>query len=79
MKKWIDPLFQELDNLPSKIIDSLISRLKALVAKYDNSLVDIEKQITDSGDELASLLPQLKGNDADNKALNELLNLIKKV
>lgn len=78
MKKWIDPLFQELDNLSSKIIDSLISRLKALVAKYDNSLVDIEKQITDSGDELASLLPQLKGNDADNKALNELLNLIKK-
>lgn len=78
VKKWIAPLYNELNALPSSIIDDLVSRLQALVAKYNNSLIDIEKQINDSGEELASLLPQLKGNDADNKALAELLNLIKK-
>lgn len=77
VEKWIEPLYNELNALPSNIIDTLISRLQALVAKYSNSLVDIEKQISDSGNELASLLPQLKGNDADNKALGELMKLVK--
>ena len=47
-----------------------------LLYKYDDGLVDVEKQIDEAGAKLAELIPQLKGNDADNKALAELFNLM---
>ena len=75
-KKWIEPLCDALNLLSTGIINDLTNRLLALVQKYDDGLVDVEKQIDEAGAKLAELIPQLKGNDADNKALAELFNLM---
>ena len=75
-KKWIEPLCDALNLLSTGIINDLTNRLLALVQKYDDGLVDVEKQIDEAGAKLAERIPQLKGNDADNKALAELFNLM---
>jgi len=77
-KKWIEPLCARLNQMPYVILRELTNRLDKLCKKYENSLTDVEKQITEAGNELAQLIPQLKGSDADNKALAQMLNLIKK-
>jgi type I restriction enzyme M protein len=77
-KKWIEPLCKSLNQLPNTVIQQFATSLEELTKKYSNGLVDVEKQISDASDELSKLIPQLKGSEADNKALEQMLNLIKK-
>lgn len=76
--KWVAPLCNDMNELSSQILNTMTGSIQRLADKYNCSLTSIEKQISDAGEGLSDLLPQLKGNDADNKALNELLNLVKK-
>jgi type I restriction enzyme M protein len=76
-KKWIEPICTSLNQLPWTIISHLTTRLESLRKKYEYSIVEVEAQITDAGNELVQLIPKLRGTDTDNKALVEIQKVIK--
>ena len=78
VKKWIEPLCDGLNGIPGQILNEMTSRLLAIVTKYDTCLVNIEKQLAESGNALSGMIDQIAGNNTDNKALAELKKIIKK-
>lgn len=76
-KKWIEPISSSLNQLSICVIRHLAELLESLQEKYDSSLVDVENQIAGVGNELAQLIPKLRGTDHDNKALIEIQKVIK--
>ena len=74
--KWIEPLVQKLNALPTRIIAELNQKLKALSQKYTETLPDVERQIAQTESELTSLLDQLTGSEEDMSGLAELKKLL---
>ncbi len=74
--KWIAPLVDELHRLPGLVVDSLIGKLEALVAKYRITYADNARTIRQAENSLASMLEELDGNEFDLKGLAELKTLL---
>lgn len=75
--KWIQPLIDDLDDLVSLTIKSLIEKIQALKKKYDRTITDIDREIVSTEKELALLTSQLRGSTSeDMKALEELRDLL---
>ena len=74
--KWIEPLVQKLNALPTRIITELNQKLKALSQKYTETLPDVERQIAQTESELTGLLDQLTGSEEDMIGLAELKKLL---
>ena len=74
--KWIEPLVQKLNALPTRIIAELNQKLKALSQKYTETLPDVEQQIAQTESELTGLLDQLTGSEEDMSGLAELKKLL---
>ena len=75
-KKWIMPLYNDILNYTDIVLNNFKSKINDLVTKYDVSLIDIEKEINDNSIELIKLMSDLKGNDDDIKAINDLIALL---
>lgn len=76
-QKWINPLCKELNKIPQSVVDSFAQQIIILANKYTESLINVEEQITSSGNELSSLLSKLNGSATDMKAIKDLQNIIK--
>lgn len=74
--KWIAPLVDELHRLPGLVVDSLISKLEALVDKYRITCADNARNIRQAESALAGMLDELGGNEFDLKGLAELKTLL---
>ena len=74
--KWITPLSQSLHGLPGTQIDGLITRLQALVEKYQITYADNAREIKKTENELAGMIDELDGNEFDLKGLAELKTLL---
>lgn len=74
--KWIEPLVQKLNALPTRTIAELNQKLKALSQKYTETLPDVEQQIAQTESELTGLLDQLTGSEEDMNGLAELKKLL---
>ena len=74
--KWIEPLVQKLNALPTRTIAELNQKLKALSQKYTETLPDVERQIAQTESELTGLLDQLTGSEEDMSGLAELKKLL---
>ena len=74
--KWITPLSQSLHGLPGTQIDGLITRLQALVEKYQITYADNAREIQQTENELAGMIEELDGNEFDLKGLAELKTLL---
>ena len=74
--KWITPLSESLHRLPDTQIDGLITRLQALVEKYQITYADNAREIQKTENELAGMIEELDGNEFDLKGLAELKNLL---
>lgn len=75
--KWIRPLVNAIDKLPSVIIENLVRALDIMAKKYDTTLVDIENKIKDTSKELSLMVDELGGNEFDMKGLKALQELLK--
>ena len=64
-EKWVAPVMAKLRSLPSAIVDALVAKLKALAAKYETTLSDVETEIETAGSNLVSMLGELDGNADD--------------
>jgi type I restriction enzyme M protein len=74
--KWITPLNDALHRLPEQQIDSLTSKLQALVDKYQITYADTAREIQHTEGELAAMLDELDGSEFDLQGLAELKNLL---
>lgn len=68
-QKWIAPLVSSIHNLPTNVLETLQSKIKALAEKYETTFLDIDKQITESENLLSTLIDDLEGDEFDMKGL----------
>lgn len=74
--KWIAPLVDELHRLPGLVVDSLLSKLEALVDKYRITYADNARDIRQAESALAGMLGELDGNEFDLQGIAELKTLL---
>ncbi|AZG68939.1 type I restriction-modification system subunit M [Mycoplasma struthionis] len=76
-EKWIKPLISGIHELPNILMDDLILKLEILNKKYENTLGDLEKEISSTENAICSLLDELEGDEFDLKGLEELKKILK--
>ena len=69
--KWISPFLAELNTLPDTLINELTSKVQTLADKYATTYADVARDIKNTENELAGLIDELTGNDADMQGLAE--------
>lgn len=74
--KWIFPLIQELNKLPSEIINALTGKLQKLAQKYETTLKDIETDMHQTQKELSAMLAELDANEFDLQGLQAFKKLL---
>ena len=75
--KWIEPLVNELNALPTQLINELSKKIQTLSDKYGETLLEIEEKLSQSQKELAAMLSLLHGNESDmlgSKAWQKMLS-----
>ena len=75
-KKWIDPLFKDINDLPISIVDSLTKEVPKLSKKYETTFLDIDSKISQTEKELSAMLDDLVADEDDLKGLMELKKLL---
>lgn len=70
--KWIVPLLESLQQLPDSFISELITELEKLCSKYEDTLEQVEVQISSTENELSGMLSMLSGNEFDIQGIAEL-------
>lgn len=75
-KKWIDSLIDNLNKLPEKVINILVGDIKALQKKYETTYFDVEREIRETEQRLASMIDELVGDEFDMKGLVEFKKLL---
>ena len=75
-EKWINPLINELSDLPNQVINRLITCITSLSHKYSNTLKNIEQQIHETEKQLAAMMDELTANEFDMKGIKELQSLL---
>ena len=74
--KWIVPLVESLQQLPDSFISELITELGKLSSKYEDTLEQVEEQISSTENELSGMLSMLSGNDFDMQGIAELKKML---
>lgn len=70
-RKWITPLVEGIASLPSAVLSDLEKGILYLHKKYEETLLDIDTQITQTSKELASMIDELTGSEDDLIGLAE--------
>lgn len=74
--KWISPIVDNINKIPTNIIDNLNSKIDYLSKKYLVTYSQLDEDINQTENELSFLLNELEGNDYDNKGIEELKSLL---
>jgi len=74
--KWIVPLTEELERLPSVIVDNLTRHLETLAKKYETTLTDVQEEIEETQKELSSMVDELEGGEFDMQGLKAFQDLL---
>lgn len=73
--QWIRGMVEQFSAVPGIVVDRLIDALQALEAKYATTLDDVNTQIASTQAELATLMGQLTGPDADMQGIAALADM----
>lgn len=76
-EKWINPLIQNLMQLPDRIVSELVDKLKALVKKYETTFAEVESQIEETEKELSLMIDDLEAGEFDMLGLHEFKKLLR--
>ena len=74
--KWIVPLIDNINQLPSIIIDELINKINYFVGKYIITLSGTQEQLAENETELISLLRDLNAKDYDSKGISDFISVL---
>ncbi len=75
--KWIAPLVEKIHGLPEAVLSELAAKVKKLSEKYATTLIEVEGQIGETEQALASLLGELTGSEDDMRGIHELQKLLR--
>jgi type I restriction enzyme M protein len=74
--KWINPVVNSYNNLPTTIIEELTTKIQTLADKYSTTYSDVANEINEAESSLAELIGDLDGAEFDMKGLNEFKALL---
>ena len=74
--KWINPILDGLNALPTALINDLSQQVQTLADKYDTTYADVARDIKTTEQSLATMLDELTGNEADEQGLAEFKKLL---
>ena len=75
-EKWLTPAMQSINGIPASIKNDLNYSIRGIIAKYQNPISSLESEIVDAEDALSAMLKELRGNDFDMAAIQELEKLL---
>lgn len=75
-EKWLTPAMQSINGIPTSIKNDLNYSIRGIIAKYQNPISSLESEIVDAEDALSAMLKELRGNDFDMAAIQELEKLL---
>jgi len=76
-KKWLWPLCFKILDLPDELLASIEADVTQLIKRYSDTLLSVGHEIKNAEKELAELLGELTGDEADMQAIHELQKLLK--
>ncbi len=76
-KKWISPLLDSLAKLPQILISEFAIKLQKLAKKYETTYLDLDKEIKETEESLATMIDELEADEFDKKGLLELQKLLR--
>jgi len=74
--KWITPILDGLNALPTALINDLSQQIQTLADKYATTYADVARDIKATEQSLATMLDELTGNEADEQGLAEFKKLL---
>lgn len=74
--KWIEPLVDNINKLPTIILNNFVSELIKLSKKYKTTYIDLDSQIQKSEEELSLLIDDLDAGEFDKKGLEEFKKML---
>lgn len=75
-KKWIQPLYKEIEELPNKMLKEFTQKIKQLNNKYKKSFKAIDQEIKNTENEISNILEELTGSEFDMKGIEEFKALL---
>ena len=75
-EKWLTPAMQSINGIPTSIKDELNRSIQRIVVKYQNSISTLDAELSDAEKVLSSMLKDLRGNNFDMAAIQELEKLL---
>lgn len=75
-KKWIDPIINGLDKMINDIVIEFAKSIEKLSTKYEQTLKDIDNEISKTEKRLTSMMDELTGSEYDMKGLEDFKSLI---
>lgn len=75
-KKWIDPIINGLDKMINDIVIEFAKSIEKLSTKYEQTLKDIDNEISKTEKKLTSMMDELTGSEYDMKGLEDFKSLI---
>ena len=74
--KWISPILKSLNELPNNLLNDFATKLNKLVKKYDNNLLNLNKEIELKEKELSLMLDELDADEMSAKALQKFKEIL---
>ena len=75
-EKWLTPAMQSINGIPTSIKDELNRSIQGIVVKYQNPISTLDAELSDAEKALSSMLKDLRGNNFDMAAIQELEKLL---
>ena len=76
VKKWVDPICDDIEGISRALISSLESQITFLAQKYDTTYTELEDQVSEAEDSLSSMLDNLTGSEFDMRGLKQFKTLL---
>ena len=70
-------MLDSLANLPQILINDLATKLQKLSKKYETTYLDLDTEIRETEEALASMIDDLEADEFDKKGLLELQKLLR--
>lgn len=73
IKKWIDPIIRDIENVVNRMLSNFVNSLAELKKRYENPLSNISEEEKACTTQLKNLMGELDGNDVDMSAIKMLM------
>lgn len=76
-RKWIVPMHKELVNLSTVVLEKIENEVCELAEKYEDTLVNIDNELSSTESRVADYIDDLKGDSFDLAGMKELQKLLR--